>query len=173
MRPERGLLAFAIAVFVLHQLPAPLGEAGTWVDLATPFAVLGAAAWALRGARGAAVATAVVGAVLYVDGHGIHLAANDIRHEHPTGSVEDVAHFWDERFGHIEWHLGWLVLLAAFCLAETRGARIGRRGLAAGLLLGWTLFTSTVEGGDWGLTLAAGVVFAAWSLVRPRPVVTA
>ena len=106
MRPERGLLAFAIAVFVLHQLPAPIGEAGTWVDLATPLAVLGAAAWALRGARGAAVATAVVGAVLYVDGHGIHLAANDIRHEHPTGSVEDVAHFWDERFGHIEWHLG-------------------------------------------------------------------
>ena len=173
MRLERGLLAFVGAIFVLHQLPAAIGEAGTWLDLGTPFVVLGAAAWALRGARGVAVVTALAGAVLYADGHGIHLAANDIRGEEPVGDVQRVAHFWDERFGHIEWHLGWLVLLAAFCLAEDRGGRIGRREAAAALLLGWTLFTNTVEGGDWGLTLAAAPVFAAWSVVRPRPVVTA
>ena len=141
--------------------------------LATPFAVLGAAAWALRDARAAALVVALVGGILYADGHGIHLSANDIRHHELTGEAARVAHFWDERFGHLEWHLGWLVLLAAFCLAESRRGRLARRDGVAALLLGWTLFTSTVEGGDWGLTLAAAVIFAGWSLVQPRPTMVA
>jgi hypothetical protein len=34
-------------------------------------------------------------------------------------------------------------------------------------MLGFTLFTNTVEGGTWWLALAAGAVFAAWA-VRER-----
>ena len=165
----RGLVAFGVAVLVFQHVPAYSGDFGTWIDLATPFAVLGTAAWALRGSRGAVLATAVLGGILYADGHGIHLAANDIRHEDPVGEVERVAHFWDERFGHIEWHLGWLVLLAAFCLADGALDRRTRRGdTLVALLLGVPLFTNTVEGGDWGLTLAAAPLFAAWGIVRPR-----
>jgi len=46
------------------------------------------------------------------------LAANSINNEDPTGDAKDVAHFWDEEWGHFEWHLGWFVLIAALALAE-------------------------------------------------------
>jgi hypothetical protein len=44
------LIYFAVAVFVFQQVPAFMGTAGTWIDLATPFIVVGAAAWVIRGA---------------------------------------------------------------------------------------------------------------------------
>ena len=39
------------------------------------------------------------------------------------------------------------------------------------LLLGFTLFTSTVEGGTWWLALAGAVVFATWAWKERRPLV--
>jgi hypothetical protein len=185
VRAEQALLAFAAAVFVFHHLPALARSAGDWVDLVTPFAAVGAAAAVLRalGAGTPAIALALVAGVLYVDGHGIHLAANAIANEGPIGAAERVAHFWDERFGHIEWHLGWIGLLSSFCLAEAAAAAPrtdtvrSRRGLDPAAfvtvaLLGFTLFTSTIEGGTWWLALAGAVAFAAWALRRPRSVVT-
>jgi len=60
------------------------------------------------GSRGsdttAALRVQIIGAILYVDGHGIHLAANSIGHEDLTGDAKDVTHFWDEEWGHGEWH---------------------------------------------------------------------
>lgn len=169
---SRALLAFAASVFVFHQLPALVGhDVGDWVDLLTPFAVIGAAAFVVgRGAGILVLVVAFIGAVLYVDGHGIHLAANSIRHEELTGKAEDVAHFWDEVWGHFEWHLGWFVLLGAFCLA--RRERPWPAWLCA-VLLGWAIFTSTVEGGTWWLALAATAFFVAWALrARHAMVVT-
>ena len=64
---------------------------------------------------------AVIGAVLYVDGHGIHLAANSIGHEELTGEAKDVTHFWDEEWGHFEWHLGLFVLIGRSALGERQG----------------------------------------------------
>ena len=160
---SRTLLAFAAAVFVFHHLPSLAGEAaGDWIDLLTPFAVIGAAAFVIgRGASTLALVVAVIGAVLYVDGHGIHLAANAIGHEELTGEAKDVTHFWDEEWGHFEWHLGWFVLIGAFCLARAR-----ERPWLPVLLrapLGWTFFTSTVEGGTWWLVLVATAVFVPWA----------
>ena len=165
----KPLLAFALAAFVLEQVPAFIGHAGSWIDLVTPFVVIGAAAWALRDARGIALAVALVAAVMYVDGHGIHLSANDVGHYQViAGKAERVRHFWDERFGHIEWHLGFFALLAALAMADHRRGRPDQRGWIAALLIGWTLFTTTVEGEDWWLTLAAAAVFAGWAFARRR-----
>jgi hypothetical protein len=162
------LLAFALAVFVAQQVPAFTGRTGTWIDLVTPFVVIGVAAWALHDAPNAARIVALVAAIAFVDGHGIHLSANDIHHyDVITGKAEDVRKFWDEHWGHIEWHLGLLGLLAAFALADRRRTRPDRSELAAALLLGWTLFTNTVEGQDWFMTLGAAAVFAAWAIARP------
>jgi hypothetical protein len=170
-----ALVAFAVAVALFHHLPSFAGDtAGDWVDLFTPFAVVGAAALVLwRRVPTPALVVAIVGAILYVDGHGIHLAANSIRHEDLTGDAEDVAHFWDEDWGHIEWHLGLFVLIGAFCLAERwRPVRVDvRAGVLAALLLGWTFFTSTVEGGTWWLELAATAVFVPWAVLARRPLV--
>ena len=173
VRPERALLGFAAFVFVFHHLPSATGDAGDWIDLATPFAVVGASALLLVTLRAAlpALSLALLAALLYVDGHGIHLAANSIAGESPIGEAEDKAHFWDERFGHIEWHLGWMGLIGAICLADrARPIPLGTRMQAAiALLLGVTLFTNTVEGGTWWLELAAAGVFAAWAALERRP----
>jgi hypothetical protein len=175
----RALLAFAAAVLVFHNLPAAADDLGDWIDLVTPFAVLALAAAVLGLLRPPPWAWAIglAAGIAYTDGHGIHLAANSIRSEDLTGAAEDTAYFWDERFGHIEWHLGLVGLLVAFVLAERfgRGAA-GRLPVAAvlvALLLGFTLFTSTVEGQDWWLVPPVAAAFTAWALVRRAPVLEA
>jgi hypothetical protein len=175
----RALVVFALAVAVFHHVPAVAGGLGDWIDLATPFAVVGAAVLVLLGlgAWGAALGLAVVAAVAYVDGHGLHLAANSIRDEDPIGEVERVAYFWDESFSHWEWHLGLVGLLVAFCLAEPSARRPVRAGALqtalVAVLLGVTLFTSTVEGHTWWLLPPAALLLAGWALARPRPVLVA
>ena len=171
--------AFALVFFVFHQAPStflgPDGEAA--VDVLTPFAVVAASALLLiaAGATRAAVVVAVVAGTLYVHGHGVHLAANSI---HNSGVENDTVYFWDEHFSHIEAVLGWFGLVAAGCLAE-RGAPRERRAPQRGLLglgavlLGWTFFTSTVEGQTWWLTLGAAAGFGAWALREPRPLLRA
>jgi hypothetical protein len=162
------LVPFAAAIFVFQQVPTFAGNSGTWIDLVTPVVVIAAAAAGLRDASRCVLVLALFAAVVYVDGHGIHLAANDIGHyDVVSGKAEDVRHFWDERWGHVEWHLGLLGLLAALALADATPARPGRAELLAALLIGWTLFTNTVEGQDWFLTLGAAAVFGAWALARP------
>jgi hypothetical protein len=169
--PETLLVAFAAAVFVFHHLPV---LAGDWVDLVTPLAVVGTAVLVLAelDPPPAVFAVALVAAAAYVDGHGIHLAANSVDNLHPTGAVGHKAHFWDERFGHFEWHAGWFALLGAICLAErsrSRPAAIPRgETIAVVVLLGFSLFTNTVEGGTWPLELAATAVFVAWALSERR-----
>jgi hypothetical protein len=176
--PEWALVAFAAAFAVFQHVPSAFGDAGDYVDLATPFAVVGTTALALASLRAApaALALALLAGVLYIDGHGIHLAANSIGHEELTGEAEDVTHFWDETFGHFWWHLGWMLLIGAIGAAEAfgraaRGVR-PRSVWAAGatiLLLGVTLFTSTVEGGTWWLALGAAAVIVVWAALAPRP----
>jgi hypothetical protein len=152
----RALLALAAAVFVFHNLPTLAGRFGDWIDLVTPFAVLGAAALVLLALRAPlwVAALALAAGVAFGDGHGIHLTANSIPSVALAGAAGDTAYFWDERFGHIEWHLGWLGLLVAFPLAERFGRAMPSRPLAATLvvlMLCSTLFGSTVEGQDWWL----------------------
>ena len=148
---------------------------GDFVDLATPFVVVGAAVLVLRAlaTRGAPLAVAVLSGIFYVSGQGIHLAANSIATEEPVGRVARVADFWDEHLGHIWWHLGWLGLLLAFSLAEhTTPERVRLAGPAralATLLLAFTLFTNTVEGQTWWLGLAAAAPFGAWAVRERRP----
>jgi hypothetical protein len=174
-RPNAGgaLLAFALVFLVFHHVPSFAGDtAGDWIDLVTPFAVVAASTFLLgRGAPAYAIALALVSAVLYVDGHGIHLAANSIGHEELTGDAEDVTHFWDETWSHAEWHLGWFLLIVAFALAERhRLVRVaGPIAALNAVLLGWTLFTSTVEGGSWWLELAATAVLVPWAAAARRP----
>ena len=178
-RPNLGLalLAFSLAVFVFHQYPALIGPGPKeWIDLLTPLVVLGAAALVLRqSSAGVALVVAAFGAVLYADGHGIHFAANSIRNEELAGQAKDVAYFWDEVWGHFEWHLGWFLLIVGFCLAErARPVRLDRRlGAISALLLGWTLFVSTVEGRTWWLELGATAILVAWAFAARRPLLVA
>jgi hypothetical protein len=174
----RRLLLFAavLAVFGVRHLSWISDQTAEWINLATPFAVVAAAAAVLvqLEARGVSLAVAVVGGILYVDGHGMHLAADSIRSEGLSGEAERVAHFWDERLSHWELHGGLILIVVAFCLAEAdaRAPVAPLLWAAAGtiLLLGTTLFAGVVEGGTWWLLPPAAVGLGAWALVRPRPV---
>jgi hypothetical protein len=123
------------------------------------------------GASRTAVIVAVVAGVLYVHGHGVHLAANSI---HNSGVENDTVYFWDERFSHIEAVLGWFGLVAAACLTGRDDRDLRRPLLVVGaVLLGWTFFTSTVEGQTWWLTLAAAAGFIVWAARERRPLLVA
>lgn len=183
-RPARALLAFVAAAFVFHQLPSLLPHrAGDVVDLLTPFAVAGTAAWALSSlrARGPVVVVAIAAAIAYVDGHGIHLSANSIANEGPGPEVEGLVYFWDETFSHLEAVVGWFGLFACICWAESSAAARGelvesRPALiaATAVPLAATLFTNTVEGHTWPIELAAAAAFAFWLARAPgRPLLTA
>jgi hypothetical protein len=181
-RPDRAFLGFTAVFFVFHQAPSILlparGEAA--VDVLTPFAVVASTIAVLNalGLPRRALLPAVFAGVLYVHGHGVHLAANSVHNE---GIENEVLYFWDERFGHIEAVLGWFGLVGAICLAERDSPRSGSgsAGLlaVAALVLGWTFFTSTVEGQTWWLQLPAAALFAGWALrardrccaLRPAP----
>jgi hypothetical protein len=172
---QRAFVAFAVAALAFHHLPTiDVLNLGILIDLFAPLAVVGAAAAVLFAERPSRLALAVgfVAALAYVEGHGIHLAANAINGAEPAGEAGRRAEFWDERFGHIQWHLGWFGLLLAFCLAERDhpGTWPGFRSAAVPVAaLGFTFFTSTVEGQTWPLLLAAGAGFAAWAAVARRP----
>lgn len=174
MRPDHWFLAFAVAVFAFHQLPAFAGNVtGDAIDVLTPWAVAGASAGVIvtLGTSRRAVIIALLAGLLYTQGQGIHLAANSIHNEGPVGRVEEIAYFWDERFSHIEALLGWFGLVAAFCVAERAqpGRIVAGPVLAtAAVLLGWTFFTSTVEGQTWPLQLVAAVLFAGWAVHARR-----
>ncbi|MFN2466701.1 MAG: hypothetical protein ABR521_01005 [Gaiellaceae bacterium] len=177
-RSDRAFLAFAAVFFVFHQLPSVLfpDRVEAAVDVLTPFAVAAStvAVMLALGAPRGPVLVAVFAGVLYAHGHGVHLAANSLHNEGVEG---DVVYFWDERFSHIEAVLGWFGLVAAFCLAERSAPRPAPTspallGLAA-LILGWTFFTSTVEGQTWWLELPVAGLFGVWALRAPRPLLRA
>ena len=178
MRRDRAFLAFAAVFFVFHQFPSVLlsdrGEAA--IDVLTPFAVAAStvAVMLALGAQGVSLLAAVVAGVLYVHGHGVHLAANSIHNE---GIENQVVYFWDERFSHVEAVLGWFGLVASICLGERAAPRPASASptllALAALLLGWTFFTSTVEGQTWWLELPVAALFGVWALREPRPLLWA
>lgn len=172
VRPDVAFLGFAASFFVFHHtwvvLEMPVEAV---VGVLDPFAIVAAAALVLYAFAAPRRPTllAIAAATLYVHARGAHLAANSIQREIDAQIVT----FWDERFGHIAAVLGWVALIAAFCLAERAAQRpcaLSPVVLApAGVLLGWTAFTGTVEGQTWWLELIATALFAPWALHARRP----
>ncbi len=174
-----GLGALAVGYVFFHHVgtfAAPLGEVGDtrwgdWLDILTPYVIVGLAARALfrAGASTRHWVAFGAGAVLYTHGHGIHLAANSIS----NAAASDTAHFWDEYVGHYVAYVGLALLFAvlAAALAE-RPRATGAARTAAGHILasaaGLTHFTNSIQGefAVPGMAIAAG--FAAWGLRTRR-----
>jgi hypothetical protein len=170
-RTARWLVAFGVAVSVgqhLGALPGGLGDAGgatlrvDWIDLLTPYAVVGSALAAL-GAAGASRrewVLAVVGAVAYVQGHGIHLAANSIGNA--RGDAAPV-HLWDEVVGHWVWYAGLALLVVALVPAVRRAeVRAHPLGLLLAAVVGLTWATNALEGGTAPGSLLVAAALSAW-----------
>lgn len=172
----RRLAAFAVAVIIGHHVGTifkPLGLLGAktewadWIDLTVPYAVVGVALAVLlrAGADRRTWLLAAVGGVVYVQGHGIHLAANSIGNA--RGDAQPV-HLWDEVVGHYIWYAGLYLLLWALA-RMVRPVPAGPASWPLAALLGLTLTTNGIEGGTPLLTLAVAVAFAVWAVRRSDP----
>jgi hypothetical protein len=177
-RLYRLLLIFAILFAVLLMGPAffgspfgpyPLMEQGDVLDLLTPL-ILIPIYWLLLElapenppSRGENLLFLVL-AVLWVDGHGMHLAANSVGHllKDLAGSdVYTLTDFYDEVLSHYLWHFS-VVALAVLLLYrqwrhpfsdENKGLVLG---IIAGLVYGFVFFAMVVE----AQTSPLGVPFA-------------
>jgi len=186
------LLGYSAAFAVLLLLPPFLGfgrglhpdmRLADLVDLVTP-TVLIPLAWLVFSAasprtpsRGQTVAFLVV-AVLWVLGHGMHLAANSIGNliadtaPLAAAPLRDLVHFYDEVLSHYLWHAG-VVGLAAVTVRRAWDSPPQESSLpaviASAAVYGFTLFLITVEGGSVPLVLpAAALLVAALAWRRMR-----
>jgi hypothetical protein len=206
-RAERlpaALLAYAVVLALFLLVPPGLkSKVGPpeWftlqeaVDLFTPLVALSLAWLVLElagglGRRG--ILVFIVLAVVWVEGQGIHLAANAIGDAFEKGAVRDAFYatppgdldLWlDEVLSHWLWH-GAYVGLVLMMLWRGRAATPNHARAAwataalAGFVYGVTFFIITVEGSTTELGIPASILFLAWCVIeawrgpRDRAIVT-
>ena len=170
----RLLTAAALALIATHWLRLlPLGFEAPgatryedFVDLLTPYVVLGPALAALAGV-GASRRTwmvALLGAIAFTQGHGVHLSANSIRHARGPGAPVDL---WDERVGHWIWFVGLALVVGVVAWAvRLEGARLRPAAVALSAVLGLTWAANVVEAGmvPLGALLALTLGALGWRL---------
>jgi hypothetical protein len=178
-RLSRLTLAFALlfAAFIVTPAflgmpfpPYPLLSCGDVLDLVTPL-VLIPLYWALfrvggdpPPGRGETIAFLAL-AALWVEGQGMHLAANAIGHLVGPRDGADLArltHAFDEQLSHYLWHGGMVGLSALLIHRQWRHPFAGKHsGLGlesvAGVIHGFNYFITIVEAG----TAPLGIPFAA------------
>lgn len=174
----RRLLGWSVVALVathwLRLLPLGFQAPGAtryedFVDLLTPYAVAGPALAALAavGATRRAWALALLGAVAFTQGHGIHLSANSIRHALGPAAPVDL---WDERVGHWIWFVGLALLTAVVAHAVAEAVPAGRAGLPLAALVGLTWAANVVEAGSVPLGVALSVALLVQGLrLRATP----
>jgi hypothetical protein len=126
------------------------------------------------------VAFLVVAAV-WIEGQGIHLAANAIgdafSHDAAKtfyGTVPGDLDLWlDETLGHWMWHAAWVALSILILAAATRApaspaSRPSVTAASAGFVHGVTFFLVTVEGVTTLLGIPASILLLAWTAVTAR-----
>ena len=202
-RLPAALLAYAVALAAFLLVPpylkASVGPPQAFTlqeaaDLLTPLVVI-PLAWLVFelvggfGRRG--LAAFLVIAALWVEGQGIHLAANAIGDAFSHDAAEafyqtvpgDLDLWLDETLSHWMWHAAWVALSILVLAAATRGplvppARTSVTAVMAGLVHGATFFVVSVEGVTTLLGIPASILILAWSVLAGRrglarqPVVT-
>jgi hypothetical protein len=177
------VFALAFAGFIilpgLLGQPFPLYPLAHWadaLDLVTPL-VLIPLYWLLyqqlTGGKGASMAFLLL-AALWVEGQGMHLAANSISNLLGSGAsnVHQLVHFYDEVLSHYLWHLAiiglsLLLLIRASAPAEAASVHWALIGPAAALY-GFTYFVAINEGGTVPLGLPAAALVVLWLAVSRR-----
>jgi hypothetical protein len=192
-RLPAALLAYSFALAALLLIPpylkASVGPPQAFtlqeaVDLVTPLVVI-PLAWLVfdlaggLGRRGL-VAFLVV-AALWVEGQGIHLAANAIGDAFSHDGADafyltvpgDLDLWLDETLSHWMWHVAWvglsiLILAAATRDPATPSDRTSATAVAAGAVYGATFFLVSVEGVTTPLGIPASILILAWCVLAAR-----
>ena len=195
-REERlpvALLAYAVVIAAFLVVPpylkASVGPPVAFTlqeaaDLVTPLVAI-PLAWLVfdlaggLGRRGL-VAFLLV-AALWVEGQGIHLAANAIGDAFPGDTAEvfyrtvpgELDLWLDETLSHWMWHLAWVALAILILAAATRDpatppGRTSATAAAAGAVYGATFFLVSVEGVTTLLGIPASILILAWCAAAAR-----
>ncbi|HSO05504.1 MAG TPA: hypothetical protein VLQ92_13545 [Candidatus Limnocylindrales bacterium] len=170
---RRWLGWFALAVIIGMQAGTvfkPLGTVGEtriadWVDLLTPYAILGCAAmvllraWATRGQW----VLLGVGGITFTLGHGLHLAANSISNvADQVVAGASIVHLWDEVVSHWIWYTGLFLVMAAVAWAlRDQELAVGAPDVVVAVLVAVTLVNTYIE----GATPWLGMIFLAAGLI--------
>ena len=108
-----------------------------------------------------------VGAITFIEGHGIHLSSNAIyRHlgDNPISPLSSLTYFFDEIQGHIFWDVGLLIIAVALMLLDFHNGRRVRPNVSVywvwvgAALYGFTHFANGVEGQTAFFTFPAAVL---------------
>ncbi len=176
------ILIFAIlfAVFIIAPAflsdqfaPYPLMKNGDVLDLLTPL-VLIPLYWLLfqihphRPPSQKEMLIFLIFAALWVEGQGMHLAANSIGHltqSYSGSELEQLTHFYDEILSHYIWHFGLVGLSALLIYRQwqnpfTKQYSGLRFEITAGIIHGFNYFVDIVESATTvlGVPFAVGVV---------------
>ena len=134
-----------------------------WIDLVLPYVVVGCAAGALAASATPRRVWLLFGvaAVLYTQGHGIHLAANSIANVAPgepadPGTSSSVTTCGTAGSPDSSLRSDWLL--------GDLPRPSWRISLPVALLFGFTVFTNSIEGGTAPLGIATSGAFLAWGL---------
>lgn len=183
-RQSTLLLAFSLAFALLILTPSlmrfplpffPLLELGDVTDILTPFVIVPLGWMLFRNSSRSPVGRRMtivflLFAVVWVQGQGIHLAANSIGHllkDSPGTDGYALTHFFDEVLGHYLWHTGivgmsglliWRHWHPSFDAIRTPDIAVAGLG---GAIYGATFFIITVE----AATVQLGLPFAAIALL--------
>jgi hypothetical protein len=185
------ILIFSIAFAAVHALPIWLGESfgpypavtiGSVVDLLTPL-VMVPLYWLLYRVDQTGTAALVpawswvaflVFAVLWVQGHSIHLPTNAIslvlKSEGIGGVTQGTTHLYDEVLSHYIWHSGMVGLSGLIMFRQWQRPFAGQWAAlaleaAAGGLYGAVFFAAVVEGGTAPLGLSFAALVTLFGLV--------
>lgn len=172
-----GFAAAFVLVFLVPPFtpfafsPDPDLRWGDVLDFATPVVMLPAYWLLLRHGRPAlprweSIVFLALAAV-WVEGQGVHLAANAIGHHVSSGPGAGLTSLFDEKVGHLLWHsaalaIPLLVVLRSIPGAEPVAAASDKvSGVVAGIVYGFGFFLIAVEGTTAILAAAGGLVIAA------------
>ena len=166
------LMTAALAMVLTHWLRIlPLGYRAPgqtrwedFADLLTPYLVAGPllAVLARTGAGRRTWTAALLGAALFVQGHGVHLSANSISYAQGDAAP---TYLWDEVVGHALWFIGLTVLILAVSHAlRPLPITAGPVAAAISVAVGGTWAVNVIEGGHvpLGAGLAAALVLQGW-----------
>ena len=181
VRPWLGW--FALAVILGMQAGTvfrPLGDVGEtrvadWVDLLTPYAVLGTAAVVMlrAGAGRSQWVLFGVGGVSFALGKGLHISANSASNVADAVVADSsIVHLWDEVVSHLIWYTGLFLVIAALAWAlRTASFRVGAVDVVVAALVALTLANTYIEGAQpWLGSVFLATFFAAGVAWRPAPV---
>jgi hypothetical protein len=125
-------------------------------------------------------------AAIWVEGQGMHLAANSIGHflDYDDGSqLSQITYFYDEILSHYFWHFGIVAISAQLIYRSWRypfseGVSHLFLEILAGIVYGITFFIIGIEGGTVPLTFSFAVLATlvcliwGWNKYRQTPVVS-